>query len=144
MWLPCQAQVASGDAPVGHNFCERLLYGLFTPVDEPVKLQICLAGAAGHVGRELTKAILDSGDLALASVIGKSNAGKALSDITGDTRAQMRVHGDVATALAAGPAQVFIDYTRPEAVKANVRAAIEAGCHAVIGSSGLTDADCAE
>jgi 4-hydroxy-tetrahydrodipicolinate reductase len=39
---------------------------------------------------------------------------------------------------------VLIDYTRPEAVKANVRAAIAAGCHVVIGTSGLSDADYGE
>ena len=37
-----------------------------------VRLNICLAGAAGHVGRELTKAILDSKDLALASAVGRA------------------------------------------------------------------------
>ena len=137
-------EIACDSDAVGHNFCERLLYGVIDPVDGPVKLQICLAGAAGHVGRELTKAILDSGDLALASAVGKGGAGKMLSELTGDARTQVRVEGDVAAALAAGPAQVFIDYTRPEAVKVNVRAAIDAGCHAVIGTSGLTDADYAE
>ena len=113
-------------------------------MDGSVKLKICLAGAAGHVGRELTKAILDSEDLQLASAVGKGSAGKTLAEVAGDARARVQVYGDVATALAAGPAQVFIDYTRPEAVKANVRAAIDAGCHAVIGTSGLTDADYAE
>ncbi|MFI4921485.1 MAG: 4-hydroxy-tetrahydrodipicolinate reductase, partial [Gammaproteobacteria bacterium] len=106
-----------------------------------MKIKICLAGAAGHVGRELVKAILDADDLQLVSAVGKTSAGKRLSEITGDARAGIVVHKSVAEALAAMPADVFIDYTKPDAVKANVQAAIAEGCHAVIGTSGLTDAD---
>lgn len=109
-----------------------------------MQLKICLAGAAGHVGRELTKAILDAQDLALVSAVGRGGAGKPLAELIGEPRAAVSLQAGVAAALAAGPADVFIDYTRPEAVKANLRAAIEAGCHAVIGTSGLTDADYAE
>lgn len=109
-----------------------------------MKIKICLAGAAGHVGRELVKAILDSDDLALVSTVGKSSAGRQLAEISGDPRTKLTVHASAADALAAAPADVLIDYTRPEAVKANVRAALEGGCHAVIGTSGLSDADYVE
>jgi len=107
-------------------------------------IKLCLAGATGHVGRELTRAISTSGDLALVSAVGRSHAGESLRDINGEPCAGVRLHASVVEALQAGPAEVFIDYTRPEAVKANVHAAIGAGCHAVIGTSGLTDADYAE
>lgn len=107
-------------------------------------IRICLAGAAGHVGRELVKAILASPDLKLVSAVGKSSAGKRLAELMSDPRADMLVQADVAKALAATPADVLIDYTKPDAVKANVRAAIAAGCHVVIGTSGLNDADYAE
>lgn len=109
-----------------------------------MKLQICLAGAAGHVGRELTQAILDSKDLALVSAVGRSGAGRPLAALIGEPRAEVTLRASVAEALAAAPAEVLIDYTRPEAVKANVRTAIDAGCHVVIGTSGLTDADYTE
>lgn len=109
-----------------------------------MNIRICLAGAAGNVGRELVKAILASDDLTLASAVGKSSAGRKLSEITADARAQLTVEPGVADALAAAEADVLIDYTKPDAVKANVRAAVERGCHAVIGTSGLTDADYAE
>lgn len=104
-------------------------------------IRICLAGAAGHVGRELVRAILAADDLVLVSAVGKSSAGKKLSGIVGDTRADMLVHKSVAEALAAAPADVLIDYTKPDAVKADVQTALEKGCHAVIGTSGLTDGD---
>lgn len=106
-----------------------------------MKIRICLAGATGHVGRELVKAILGADDLVLISAVGKSSAGRKLSEITGEKRADLVVHSSVAVALAAAPADVLIDYTKPDAVKADVHAALERGCHAVIGTSGLADAD---
>jgi 4-hydroxy-tetrahydrodipicolinate reductase len=109
-----------------------------------VQTRICLAGAAGHVGRELTRAILDTEDLTLVSAVGKRSAGQSLADLTGDARAAVKVHASVAEALKAAPADVLIDYTHPDAAKGNVRAAIAAGCHAVIGTSGLTDQDYCE
>lgn len=90
------------------------------------------------------KAILDADDLQLVSAVGKASAGKKLSEITGDSRAGALVHRSVADALTATPADVLIDYTKPDAVKANVQAAIAKGCHVVIGTSGLTDTDYAE
>jgi 4-hydroxy-tetrahydrodipicolinate reductase len=39
---------------------------------------------------------------------------------------------------------VVIDYTRPDAVKEHIHQAVEAGCYAVIGTSGLNDAEYAE
>lgn len=106
-----------------------------------MQIRICLAGAAGHVGQELVKAILDADDLVLVSAVGKTSAGRKLADITGDRRTDLTIHGSVAEALAAASADVLIDYTKPDAVKADVHAALERGCHAVIGTSGLTDAD---
>jgi len=104
-------------------------------------IRICLAGAAGHVGQELVKAILAADDLMLVSAVGKSSAGRKLSEITGEKRADLVVHKSVTEALTAAPADVLIDYTKPDAVKADVQAALEKGCHAVIGTSGLTDGD---
>jgi 4-hydroxy-tetrahydrodipicolinate reductase len=109
-----------------------------------MSIRICLAGAAGHVGRELTKAILDADDLALVSAVGRRSAGQSLAGVSGDTRAAVKVHAGVAEALKSAPADVLIDYTHPDAVKGNVRAAIAAGTHAVIGTSGLTDQDYGE
>jgi 4-hydroxy-tetrahydrodipicolinate reductase len=99
-------------------------------------LKLCLAGATGHVGQELARTILSAGDLQLVSAVGRRGAGQKLGDIT--------VDGILATALARGKADVVIDYTHPDAVKAHVREAIAAGCHVVIGTSGLSDADYGE
>jgi len=96
-------------------------------------LKLCLAGATGHVGQELAKAILSAGDLQLISAVGRRGAGQKLGDVT--------VDGTLGAALARAKPDVVIDYTHPDVVKAHVREAIAAGCGVVVGTSGLTDAD---
>jgi len=49
------------------------------------------------------------------------------------------VYPDLATALAHGGADVAVDFTRPDSVHANARACLEAGVHAVVGTTGLTE-----
>ena len=99
-------------------------------------LKLCLAGATGHVGQELVKTILATPDLQLVSAVGRRGAGQKLGDVT--------VDATLAAALARGKADVVIDYTHPDAVKAHVHEAIAAGCAVVVGTSGLNDADYAE
>ncbi|MFI4968021.1 MAG: 4-hydroxy-tetrahydrodipicolinate reductase [Gammaproteobacteria bacterium] len=101
-----------------------------------MKLKLCLAGATGHVGQELAKSILAAPDLALVSAVGRRGAGARIGEVT--------VDGTLAAALARGPADVMVDYTHPDAVKDHVHQALAAGCHVVIGTSGLSDADYSE
>jgi 4-hydroxy-tetrahydrodipicolinate reductase len=97
-------------------------------------LTLCLAGATGWTGSALVPAVLAAPDLALASAVSRSVAGRDLDAAPG-----VPVHATVAEALDG--VDVLVDYTSATAVKANTLAAIEAGVHVVIGSSGLTAAD---
>ncbi|MGH3357372.1 MAG: 4-hydroxy-tetrahydrodipicolinate reductase, partial [Nocardioidaceae bacterium] len=51
------------------------------------------------------------------------------------------VYGSVADALSATQVDVLVDYTSAAAVEDNVRTAVDAGVHVVVGSSGLTAHD---
>lgn len=108
-----------------------------------MNLRICLTGGTGNVGRQLVSAILDAPDLELASVTGRRHAGRPIAELTGDERVDLTVSASLQEALKAG-VDVVVDYTAPEAVKENVRKAIDAGCRVVIGTSGLGDQDYAE
>jgi 4-hydroxy-tetrahydrodipicolinate reductase len=103
-------------------------------------LRLCIAGATGWVGRSLVPAVLQSADLRLAGAVARRGAGQDLGTALGGDRLGVPLSASVADALRA-PADVLIDYTRPEAVKANVLAAVEAGVHVVVGTSGLAAAD---
>lgn len=109
-----------------------------------MKLKVCVAGATGWVGRPLSVAITEADDLALVGAVSRTYQGQNLSEVTGDPKLDLAVSGSVGAALEAAPTDVLVDYTRADAVKANVMTAIERGVHVVIGSSGLTQDDFAE
>jgi 4-hydroxy-tetrahydrodipicolinate reductase len=79
-------------------------------------------------------AVLAAPDLVLASAVSRSAAGHELAGAPG-----VPVHATVAEALEG--VGVLVDFTSATAVKGNALAAIEAGVHVVIGTSGLTAAD---
>lgn len=106
-------------------------------------LKIAVAGATGWVGRALCLAIEDAHDLELVAATSRSQAGEPLGDVLGRSSLDLVITGNLADALAAQP-NVLVDYTSAVAVKGNVLAAVNAGVHVVIGSSGLTEADFAQ
>jgi 4-hydroxy-tetrahydrodipicolinate reductase len=108
-----------------------------------MKLKVCIAGATGWVGSVLTKAILQSEDLHLVEVVGKTSAGKRLGDVLSIKNCDLIIKRTVKEALST-PWDVFIDYTHPTIVKANVEEVIRNGRCVVIGTSGLTEDDFSE
>src|SRR5499433_1333784 len=104
------------------------------------KTRVILAGVTGWAGSELARGIAGAPDLALVGAVSRAQAGKPVSAVLGDERLDARVSGSVAEALRT-PCDVFFEYTRPEVAKAHVLAALAAGAHVVIGTSGLTEPD---
>jgi 4-hydroxy-tetrahydrodipicolinate reductase len=95
-------------------------------------IRICFASVTGWTAPPILAAIDAADDLTLTSGVSRSAAG------------QGQVYTTAAEALAAAPADVLVDFTSISVVRENVRAAIEAGVHVVIGTSGLTADDYAE
>jgi len=86
-------------------------------VTEAIKVGVL--GARGKVGSEVCLAVEAAPDLALVAAI---DAGDPVQDL-------------VSTA-----AEVVVDFTHPDVVMANLRFCIEAGIHAVVGTTGFDDA----
>jgi 4-hydroxy-tetrahydrodipicolinate reductase len=80
-------------------------------------IRVAVAGAAGRMGQMVCAAVDGADDLA----------------VTG--RADPLLDTSVADVL--GDADVLVDFTRPDAALENARAALEAGVHVVIGTSGF-------
>jgi 4-hydroxy-tetrahydrodipicolinate reductase len=80
-------------------------------------IRVAVAGAAGRMGRMVCETIDSADDLVLAG------------------RADPLLDTSVADVLA--DADVLVDFTRPDAALANARAALAAGVHVVIGTSGF-------
>lgn len=98
-------------------------------------IRICVAGVTGWVGQPLAAAIEAAEDLELVAAVARRAQGAPLGRLT--------ISGSVEEALAV-PSDVFVDYTSAVAVKPHVLAAVGAGRHAVVGSSGLTEEDLRE
>ncbi len=105
-----------------------------------MRLNVCVAGATGWVGKPLCLAVSEADDMSLVGAVSRTHKGQSLKDALGDSNLDLTVSGSVAEALDT-PTDVLVDYTKADVVKANVMTAIRKGVHVVIGSSGLTDED---
>jgi 4-hydroxy-tetrahydrodipicolinate reductase len=105
-------------------------------------VSVCVAGATGWTGRALVPAIAGAPDLALRAAVSRSAAGRDLGEALGGEPLGVPVRATVAEALDG--VDVLVDYTHASVVRANVMAAVEAGVHVVVGSSGLSAQDFAE
>ena len=83
-------------------------------------IRVAVLGARGRVGSEVVRAVEAAEDLELA---GAFDAGDPL-DLAG--------------------ADVAVDFTRPDIVMDNLRACVDAGVHAVVGTTGFDEARLAE
>lgn len=106
-------------------------------------IRVCVAGATGWVGAAVTRHIMSAsagGEFELAGAVARQLAGHDVGEALGLPDAGISIAATVDEALRA-PADVLIDYTRPDAVMAHTLAALERGVRVVIGTSGLTAGD---
>jgi 4-hydroxy-tetrahydrodipicolinate reductase len=103
--------------------------------------RVVITGSGGRMGQTLVEALLDTDDLVLAgalevpasAMIGR-DAGERFGRTTG-----VLVSADVSPALAS--ADVLVDFTRPAGALTHVAACAKAGVAAVVGTTGLSEAD---
>ena len=105
-------------------------------------INVCFAGVTGWTAPPIVRAIGAADDLVLTAGVSRSAAGRSLEGM-GASSAGV-VHASVAEALEAAAIDVLVDFTSATAVRDNVFAAVDAGVHVVVGSSGLTAEDYAE
>jgi 4-hydroxy-tetrahydrodipicolinate reductase len=80
-------------------------------------IKVAVSGAAGRMGQAVCEAVTEAGDL----------------ELTG--RADPSLQTSLGEAL--GDAEVLVDFTTPDAALENVRNAVAAGVHAVVGTTGF-------
>jgi 4-hydroxy-tetrahydrodipicolinate reductase len=103
-------------------------------------IKVCLAGATGWAGSALAKAIHAADDMELVAGVSRTHAGEPLGDALNSPEISLILSGSAAEALKSN-CDVFVEYTKPEIAAQNILLALEAGAHAVVGTSGLTDDD---
>ncbi|MEO8229343.1 MAG: 4-hydroxy-tetrahydrodipicolinate reductase [Chloroflexota bacterium] len=108
--------------------------------EEPMpRIRVVVAGATGWTGRAVAEAVLAADDLVLTAAVARSAAGTDLGTSWGVEPNGVPVLASVDEAL--DDADVFVDFTAPEAVMAAALGAIRRGVRVVIGTSGLTADD---
>ncbi len=83
-------------------------------------IRVLVLGSRGRVGAQILEGVRAASDLELAGEVEEGD--------------------DLAAAIARGRPQVGVDFTTPDAVFGNARTLLAAGVHAVIGTTGLVDA----
>ena len=104
------------------------------------KLKVCIAGATGWAGSELSRGIFDASDMELVAAVSRSQAGKTLGETIGIEGLATPIFETVEDALKTSP-DVFVEYTKPDVAKHHVLSALKSGVHVVIGTSGLSNQD---
>jgi 4-hydroxy-tetrahydrodipicolinate reductase len=100
--------------------------------------KVGVVGAGGRMGREVCLAVTAAADLELVAAVDPFHEGEAVEGLGG--AAGLTIGGDVAALSAAG-AEVVVDFSVADAVRANLSWYAEHGIHAVVGTTGLSDAD---
>ncbi|MFE2046772.1 4-hydroxy-tetrahydrodipicolinate reductase [Streptomyces sp. NPDC059477] len=87
------------------------------------KLRVAVLGAKGRIGSEAVRAVEAAEDMELVAALGR---------------------GDSLEALTASGAQVAVELTTPDSVMANLDFCVGHGIHAVVGTTGWTEARLAQ
>lgn len=104
-----------------------------------MSIRVVVGGATGWTGGALCHGLRATDDLQLVAGVARSQAGQDLGEVLSSEYWGVPIHATVDDALA--DADVYVDFTKHHVVKDNILRAINAGKHAIVGTSGLTSAD---
>lgn len=109
-------------------------------------IPVLVNGAAGKMGREVVKAIAAANDMTLVGAVDQNPdlQGRDIGEIAGCGTLEIPVTGvnefQPMLAMAAQEKQpaVMVDFTHPDSIYDNIRAAIAYGVRPVVGTTGLS------
>jgi 4-hydroxy-tetrahydrodipicolinate reductase len=94
--------------------------------------KVGVVGAGGRMGREVCRAVAEASDLELVAAVDPGQDGQMLEGLT--------VVGDVGELSERG-VDVVVDFSVADAVRTNLPFYAEHGLHAVVGTTGLSEAE---
>ena len=106
-------------------------------------IKVVVAGAAGKMGKEVCKAVLDDPETELFGATDVEENGQDVGELLGRAPNGIQI-SDLSTVLSGEKADVLVDFTQADAVMENARIAAQNGVHLVIGTTGLSEDDKAE
>ena len=108
------------------------------------QIPVIVNGAAGKMGREVVKAIAGTSDISLFGAIDHNPAlfDQDIGELAGCGALEVPIVNDLQGMLALQSQEkqpgVMVDFTHPDSVYENVRAAIAYGIRPVVGTTGLS------
>jgi 4-hydroxy-tetrahydrodipicolinate reductase len=97
-------------------------------------VRVAVVGAGGRMGQEVCRAVSAAADLELVAAIDPGHVGEHAEGVA--------VTGDLASLRPAGT-EVVVDFTVADAARDNLTFYAAEGLHAVVGTTGLSEADLA-
>jgi 4-hydroxy-tetrahydrodipicolinate reductase len=102
-------------------------------------IRVAVVGAAGRMGSTVCRAVVADDALELVAAVDPQHSGLDLRSVA-KVDSDLHVAGDLA-ALVDADAQVVVDFTVLDVSRRTLAFAAEHGIHAVVGTTGFTDAD---
>lgn len=104
-------------------------------------IRVGVIGAAGKMGREVCRAVLEDPELNLVAAVDVQGNGMVGELIGGDSKVKL---SDELDTLSDAEVEVAVDFTHPSSVMGNLRYCIRHAIHAVVGTTGITAENLAE
>ena len=102
-----------------------------------IKVAIC--GAAGRMGREVLKTVVNAEDMELCAAIDLHQVGSDAGVLLNGTNLGVKITSDLSESLTVSGAEVMVDFTDTRSVGANVLTALKAGVRPVVGATGMSE-----
>lgn len=99
--------------------------------------RIIMGGITGRTGSAVARYLFTQPDVELVAAVGKQSAGQDVGQLLGFGKNGQRVYPDVTSARNDHQADVYVDFTTPEAAEDNVRAALAGGLDLIVGTTGM-------
>ncbi len=102
-------------------------------------IRVGVVGAMGKMGQEVVKAVCEDNELDLVCAVDINNIDGMVCP-----KSEIRIIGDLKSAIQMHKPDVMIDFTQPKFVFENAKTCLQNGVRPVIGTTGLTDEQIAE
>lgn len=102
------------------------------------KINVIIAGALGKMGQETIHAVMRDEDLELVALVDvvKPASNNGTTDLNKDI---LPIENDLVQVIQRTRPDVLIDFTNPQSVFSNAKAALQNGVRCVLGTTGLND-----
>ncbi|HEY3265635.1 MAG TPA: 4-hydroxy-tetrahydrodipicolinate reductase [Armatimonadota bacterium] len=111
-------------------------------------INVLVTGAAGKMGRAVVKAVTEADGMRVVAAVdpgyADSNPPTDAGTLAGVGEIGVSIDSNLVAALRRAGPDVTVDFTRPNVVMGNLRKVLAEGAAAVVGTTGLSEADLAE